>query len=113
MPKETCADNLARLGEMLTAAGEYSDRCGGTLPAEDRNDVEGAYQRIEHLRLCHAELVPEARCLGISAACALKGIFPVAHLRRPPPSATPATLSFPLRGATHSPVWQPAARRCL
>jgi hypothetical protein len=63
MPKETCADNLARLGEMLTAAGEYSDRCGGTLPAEDRSDVEGAYQRIDHLRVCHAELVQKLAAL--------------------------------------------------
>jgi len=42
MPAATCADNLARLIEMLAAAAEYADRCGGTLGEECLIDVEGA-----------------------------------------------------------------------
>jgi hypothetical protein len=56
MPKQTYADTLARLSDMLTAAGEYSDGCDSTLLADSREDVEGAYHRIDTLRVHHAEL---------------------------------------------------------
>ena len=56
MPRTTCADNLARLGEMLTAAAQYSDLCDAGLAEDDACDVEGAYNRIGDLRVCQAEL---------------------------------------------------------
>jgi hypothetical protein len=56
MPKQPYPDNLARLGDMLTADGEYSDCCDGTLLADSRDEVEGAYHRVDTLRVHHAEL---------------------------------------------------------
>jgi hypothetical protein len=52
----TCADNLARLMEMLAAAAEYADRCGGTLEEECLIDVEGAQHRMASVRVSQAEL---------------------------------------------------------
>jgi hypothetical protein len=51
-----CADNLARLTEMLAAAAEYADRCGGTLGDECLIDVESAQNRMTNVRVSQAEL---------------------------------------------------------
>jgi|HubBroStandDraft_5_1064220.scaffolds.fasta_scaffold555120_2 hypothetical protein len=56
MSPVTCADNLARLMEMLSAAAEYADRCGGTLDSECLIDVEGAQHRMANVRIVQAEL---------------------------------------------------------
>jgi hypothetical protein len=72
MSKDSCADKLARLGEMLTAAGEYSDRCDGTVLTESRHEVEGAYHRIDILRVCHAELSQKIDALELRLRARLR-----------------------------------------
>jgi hypothetical protein len=49
-------DNLARLMEMLAAAAEYADRCGGTLGEECLIDVESAQHRMASVLVRQAEL---------------------------------------------------------
>jgi hypothetical protein len=52
----TCADNLARLMEMLAAAAEYADRWDSTLGEECLIDVEGAQHRMAGVLIRQAEL---------------------------------------------------------
>jgi hypothetical protein len=57
---------------MLTAAGEYSDRCDSTLLADSRHDVEGAYHRIDTLRVHHAELSQKTDALEVRLRARLR-----------------------------------------
>jgi hypothetical protein len=65
MPSATCADNLARLMEMLAAAAEYADRCGATLGEECLIDVEGAQHRMASVLVRQAELESKLDALAL------------------------------------------------
>jgi hypothetical protein len=65
MPSATCADNLARLMEMLAAAAEYADRCGATLGEECLIAVEGAQHRMASVLVRQAELESKLDALAL------------------------------------------------
>lgn len=54
--KQTCADNLARLTEMLAAASQYANLCDANVSDECVIDVQSAQEQMYSVRVSHAEL---------------------------------------------------------
>jgi hypothetical protein len=80
--RQSCADNLVLLGEMLEAATEYISLCDDSLKDDDAPMVQLAYQEISPLRNRAARLCKKLEELEKRVGTALARLSGLAPKRR-------------------------------